>query len=130
MNQPDTTEFVQFPQLAQLLELGERFPINSLELWMLIFSLISGVSVLYCIFMAASRMLHSKVKALRVKCWFVVTLTIGQGMVAHATFTRAFNGVWEEYYLMAGLSLWLGGRMSITIYDKINKYLKDRRVKC
>ncbi|MCH9663748.1 MAG: hypothetical protein K0U66_08870 [Gammaproteobacteria bacterium] len=126
MKYPDTTEFVFIPEIVQQMGLPERLPTNSLEFWMLIFSLVGMASVLFCIWQASTRMMHSPVRALRVKCWFVLILTIGQGMVAHATMTRAFNGFWEEQFLMTGLSLWLGGRMAVTLYDKINKYRKNR----
>ncbi len=129
MKYPNTTEFVQIEPFVQLMELAERFPVNSLELWMLIFGIIGWASVLFCIWQATTRMMHSKVKALRIKCWFVLILTAGQGMASHAVITRAFNGAWEEYYLMTGLSLWLGGRMAITIYDKINKHRNNGRDK-
>ncbi|MCH9662862.1 MAG: hypothetical protein K0U66_04265 [Gammaproteobacteria bacterium] len=130
MKYPNTTEFVQLPDMVRLLGLPERFPVNGLELWIFIFALVMMACVLYCVFTSVSRMMHSPVRALRVKCWFTLVLSVGQGMVADASLARAWNGIWEEYYLMTGLSLWIGGRMAITLYDRISKSVKSRRCKC
>ncbi len=105
---------------------AERLPVNGLELWILCFAIVMAISVLTCISTTFKRMANSQCTPMQIKSVFLLILTLGQAVMAHAALTRAFNGVWEEYYMMTGLSMWIGGRLSIILYSKWLRHWKPK----
>ena len=101
---------------------------ETMDAWMITVALIGWASVATCIVTSFSKMLASKQKAIRVKCWFLFILICGQGIVSHALLTRVYEGIWEYQYMMLGISMWMGGRIAMTGYDYARKLYKSGRI--